>query len=109
MRTTSSLESMNAALRRTFPVHPHIFKFMDRLRIHEFSKFLDMLEAASTIASDQQLQRRKLKDQKREAKIKKLTEELNSDGGISPGQFLEKMAIGKKTLTETVDKCTCML
>lgn len=106
MRTTSSLESMNAVLRRTFPVHPHIFKFMDRLRVHEFSKFLDMLEAAATPPSDKQLQRRKLKDQKRETKIKELTEELNSSGGISPGNFLEEMAIVEKTPTEAVDAST---
>lgn len=106
MRTTSSLESMNAVLKRTFPIHPHIFKFIDRLKVHEFSNFLDMLKAVRTEPSDKQLQRRKLKDRKRQAKIEELTAMLKSEENISPGIFLEKMAVDGNSCTEILDKGT---
>lgn len=48
MRTTSSVESMNAALRRLFPVHPHLFKFMERLQYHEFGRQIEMKELSDT-------------------------------------------------------------
>lgn len=103
MRTTSSLESMNAVLRRSFPNHPHIYKFIDRLRLFEFSKSLDMLAATKSEVSEKQLQRRKKRDQMREDKIRKLTLLLNTNEHISPGFFLEEMAGDGGCLSEIFD------
>lgn len=92
MRTTSSLESMNATLRRMCPDHPHIFKFLDRLRLHEFSNSLNMLQAVESDAPMQKLQRRRqIKCKERIAKIAYLTEKLK-EGRMTPGLFLETMA-----------------
>lgn len=104
MRTTSSLESMNAALRRLFPVHPHIFKFMDRLRLHEFSKSLDMLNAVRNQIPKKQLMRRKRRDKNREEKIGKLTMLLKRNEKITPQRFLEEMATDGTSLERIVDK-----
>lgn len=94
MRTTSSLESMNSTLRRMCPDHPHIFKFLDRLRLHEFSSSLNMLQAIKSDAPMQKLQRRRqIKCKERIAKISYLTEKLK-EGRITPSQFLETMANG---------------
>lgn len=92
MRTTSSLESLNATLRRSFPMHPHIYKFMDRLKVHEYSKMMDMFEALRSNQPDVQLHRRKKKDQLRDEKIKQLTSQLKSDTNMSPSLFLREMA-----------------
>lgn len=43
MRTTSSLESLNSQMRRTFPTHGHIWQFIEQLKFHEYSKANDML------------------------------------------------------------------
>lgn len=91
MRTTSSLESMNAVLRQSFPNHPHIFKFIDRLKLHEFSKTLDMLEAVKAIGVDSVVNNYKKKDQKRRLKINRLTLALQ-DGSLTTGQFLEAIS-----------------
>lgn len=100
MRTTSSMESLNAALRRIFPNHPHIYKFMECLQLHEFSKSVDMIEAVKTEASIKQLERRKKVDQRREEKIRKLTVLLKTDPNMSPGRFLESMATKGDSFTE---------
>lgn len=94
MRTTSSLESMNAVLRRTFPNHPHIFKFLDRLRFHEYSKFLDMIDAvrSADVPTEPLKCRKKLKDINRENKIKHLTKELKTDADMTTENFLQGMA-----------------
>lgn len=92
MRTTSSLESLNATLKRWFPSHPHIYKFLECLKLHEFSKSMDMLDAVKTEVSQKQLQRRKKKDQKREEKIKYLTELFQTDPTMSAERFLELFA-----------------
>lgn len=93
MRTTSSLESLNATLKRWFPSHPHIYKFLECLKLFEFSKALDMLEAVRTGApTPEQLQRKKKKDQKREDKIKYLTDLLEYNGFMTAEQFLRLFA-----------------
>lgn len=65
---------------------------MDRLRLHEFSKSMDMMDAVGSEISDSQLQRRKKRDQKRDEKIKFLSKQLRTDKNMSPGRFLEEMA-----------------
>lgn len=89
MRTTSSVESMNAVMRRLFPSHPHIFKFIDRLQVHEYSKSTDLLEATKTDKVD--IKRRKKRDQRREEKINHFSDLLNSHE-ISAEGFLLEMA-----------------
>lgn len=92
MRTTSSVESLNSVLGRSFPKHPHIFKFIDRLRLHEFSKYLDMLDLVKDEVPDEQFQRKRLRDKERQEKIVFFTNALKK-GDISPGEFLEAMSI----------------
>lgn len=91
MRTTSSLESLNAVLRRSIPNHPHIYKFTDRLRLHEYSKYLDMLKAVKSNISLTPV-RRKKRDQQRDEKIKYFTEMLKTDVDMHAGDFLLKLA-----------------
>lgn len=92
MRTTSSLESMNAVLRRICPNHPHLFKFIDCLRLHELSKSIDMLETVRSDAPVERLHRRRLlKNKRRNFKIKELTRKLEV-GTLTPSKFLEGMA-----------------
>ncbi|XP_031623037.1 uncharacterized protein LOC116340597 [Contarinia nasturtii] len=107
MRTTSSLESMNAVLRRSFPNHPHIFKFIDRLRLHEFSKSLDMLNAIRSDISLQQLRRRKKRDQARNEKLTILIEALKHNK--SPSSFLDAIANNEEVnlLPNTASIITC--
>lgn len=92
MRTTSSLESFNSVLGRLFPRHPHLFRFIDRLRLIEFSKTLDLMDLIENELPDDQFQRRRLRDKKREEKIKYFTIQLQTDGDMSPADFLEAMA-----------------
>lgn len=89
MRTTSSVESLNATLKRWFPSHPHIYKFLECLKLYEYSKALDMLDAVRNEVSPKQLQRRKKKDQKREEKIKYLTDLFKYDDTMSAERFLD--------------------
>lgn len=103
MRTTSSLESMNAAMRRSFPNHPHIYKFLDRLRLHEFSKFIDMLDAVQNDAPQTQFQRRKKRDKLRDEKIKCLTQKLKA-GELSTKSFLTEMTKEKENVLPDTGK-----
>lgn len=43
MRTTSSLESINSQMGRSFPKHGHVWQFIEQLKYHEYSKSRDML------------------------------------------------------------------
>lgn len=88
MRTTSSVESMNAAMRLLFPRHPHIYKFIDRLKVHEYSKTIDLLQAIKS--DDAVIERRKKRDQRRDEKIKYLSE-LLATHEISAEGFLDGM------------------
>lgn len=100
MRTTSSLESLNAELRRSFPDHPHIFRFVECLQVLEFSKWLDMDELVQANISSKQFEKRKKADKKREEKIQRLTTALETDADMSPGLFLEAMATDENTRFE---------
>lgn len=91
MRTTSSLESMNSVLNRGCPKHPHIFKFIDRIRLHEFSKSLDLLDLIDDDVSEEFERKRKL-DKEREIKISYFTNLLEKQE-ISVNEFLEAMSI----------------
>lgn len=94
MRTTSSLESVNSVLGRSFPLHPHLFKFIENLQLFEFSKSLDMLELVASNAPVNHHQRRRERDQGRENKIRYFTRKLQDEDDVEfdVGCFLEAMA-----------------
>lgn len=86
MRTTSSLESMNAALRRISRPHPNFFKFIDCIRMHEFSKSMDLLEIIKYGVRVQ----KGWKVEKLDSKIRLLTLALERDPDMNPGLFLDE-------------------
>lgn len=81
---------MNATLGRMSYPHPTFFKFIDTIRMHEFSKKIDLFELLKSNVSN-----RSRKSKKAEAlgiKIKKLTTDLEEIPDMSPGAFLEELA-----------------
>lgn len=92
MRTTSSLEAMHSSLGRSFPKNPHVFKFIDRLRLFELSKSVDMLDLVRNNDIDELYKRRQKSDQQRDDKIKFFTNQLQTDPNMTPGLFLDAMA-----------------
>lgn len=98
MHTTSSLESMNSALNRGCRKHPHIFKFIDHIRTHEFSKSLDLLNLIED-DTDSDFKRKRHLDKEREKKISHFTSQLHK-GEISVPEFL-KVISDKNILPET--------
>lgn len=91
MRTNSSSESLNSKTNRTFPKHPHIFKFAECLRIQEFSKATDMHKFSKFGVSKKQLERKRKKDKERDSRIKYYSE-LFKSGDVSVGDFLEAVS-----------------
>lgn len=90
MRTTSSVESMNAQMGRFFPKHGNIWQFIEQLKIHENMKTRDMLKIAK-LNIEERTQSRKTKNARdRDLKIKTLSEQLKNKE-ISAIQFLEMM------------------
>lgn len=87
MRTTSSLESLNSVLGRSFPKHPHIYRFIDYLKLNESNSCLEMW---SLIAQDVPSGPIRKKDIDRQARIKKCTDSLKTKT-ISVAQFLDEM------------------
>lgn len=89
MRTTSSLESLNSVLRRMFPNHPNLFKFLERLQYHEFGKQIDMniLVQTNSESDDPQLKipRYRERDENIKACLKKL---LDEEEMFNTGDFL---------------------
>lgn len=94
MRTTSSVESMNAALRRMFPAHPHIFKFMERLQYHEFGKRINMEELSEMNMEDAvQLQMKVPRYRQRDVKIKACLDKLlDNEEMFTVGDFLTSLS-----------------
>lgn len=95
MRTTSSLESLNAALRRRFPLHPHIFKFMERLQYFEIGQQLKMHKLANSNIDSSQSRNRLHKYKLRDANIRAATEELRTNPTFTVGDFLETLVTDK--------------
>lgn len=91
MRTISSVESLNSQLNRSFPKHGNIWKFVEQLKLHEFTKATEMAKLMhSNKKSPAQNQRKRKKDKEREAKIDFFMKMLDANE-ISPGIFLEAM------------------
>lgn len=91
MRTTSSVESLNNIIGKTIPNHPHLFKFIDHLKLHEYSKFMDLNALLNGSASKHQLERKHLRDRERDEKINFFSSELVKKT-IRTQTFLEAMA-----------------
>lgn len=88
MRTTSSVESLNAVFGRKFPIHPNIFDFIENLRLFEFS----MVDVMMNLADGDEGQRMtREKDRVRDGKINRHSQQL-SHGIISFKQFLNHLA-----------------
>lgn len=88
MRTTSSVESLNAYLRKKCSLHPHLFQFMDELKLVELKKALDML---NLIESKGPFERKNKRDKERDEKITFFTD-LILKKEISIQTFFEAMA-----------------
>lgn len=103
MRTTSSLESLNAVLKRMFPNHPNLFKFMERLQYHEFGKQIDMniLVQANSESDDPQLKipRYRKRDEYIKACLDKL---LDEEEMFNTGDFLTLLS--KKSYLPDIGK-----
>lgn len=90
MRTTSSIESLNSQLQRTFKRHGNIFKFVESLQLHEYSKVLDIKQLHNSEPA-KQMERRKNSDKERDAKIKYFSGKLEIRE-IDVTEFLEAMS-----------------
>lgn len=92
MRTTSSVESLNSQLNRSFPKHGHIWRFIEQLRLFEFSKTEEMSQLIDGNYSKNQLNRKRRRDRERKEKINYLTVTLQRKE-ICIGEFLEAMSV----------------
>lgn len=90
MRTTSSLESINSHIGRSFPKHPNIFKFIDCLKQYEYTRSTKMRKLIQNCPK-RQMERKHNKDKEREKKIKHFTS-LFRRKKINLGIFLEAMS-----------------
>lgn len=97
MRTTSSLEAMNSQIQRMLPVKRHLYKFIESLQLHESIKSSDLYQLSTGNITNRQLEKRRIEDRVRDAKIKSLTEQLKMRK-ISVWNFLKSMSDVKKTV-----------
>lgn len=93
MRTTSSLESLNAVLKRMFPMHPNLFKFMERLQYHEFGKQTEMNILLQRISENDDSQLKILRYRKRDERIKECLDKLlDEEEMFNTGDFLTSLS-----------------
>lgn len=90
MRTTSSVESLNAQLNRSFPKRGNIFQFINCLKIFEFGKAEAMRHLVSWQPNNQ-LQRKRKADREREQSIRKHTAALHAKE-IDLEEFIDAVA-----------------
>lgn len=102
MRTTSSLESLNAQFRISCKKRSPILQFIDGLKIIEFKKSNDFARLVSGGQNDITFKPRHKLDQDREKKIRELSASLKL-GHISCSKFLSDMAefkfLSEKSMT----------
>lgn len=91
MRTTSSVEAMNSVIQRQFPTNPHIFKFIENLKLHESIKSTDLYQLGQGTSPNEKMQRKRAEDRVRDDKIKFWSEKLKN-GEITVAVFLKSMA-----------------
>lgn len=102
MRTTSSVESLNSQIGRSFAKNPSIFNFCESLKQHEFTK-ATIMRKLLTDCPKKQLKRKHRVDQERDDKIKYFSSLLKK-GFIDVAMFLE--AMGNKTILPLNGKCS---
>lgn len=90
MRTTSSVESLNAQLARTFPRRSNIFDFCTSLKLFEFGKSENMRHLKKSLPKGQ-LERKRKGDRKRDDAINKHTQALKSNK-VTLEQFIDAVA-----------------
>lgn len=93
MRTTSSLESYNAALGRKFPVKGNFFRFVKLIADEEFIKSRDMRDAVDSGGSST----RKRKVNERDQLIKEAVAELRDDK-LTVMQFLSRVTFERNKI-----------
>lgn len=76
MKTTSVLEAMHSVIQRTFPTKPHIFKFIENLKLHEAKKSTDLYQV---MEGNDRIQQIRTEDRKRAQKIKECTDKLREE------------------------------
>lgn len=94
MRTTSSVESMNSVMQRTFQKRPNIFNYVANLKLFESTQSTIMYQLHTNVILNEELKRKRAEDQKREEKIRYFTEKLRNNE-ISVYKFLMQMADNK--------------
>lgn len=99
MRTTSSVESLNAVFGRKFPKRPNIYDFIENLRQFEYSMADAMMDLTDV---DEERKMKREKDRVRDEKIDRLSQQL-SHGIISFGSFLNHMATENGGESESSD------
>lgn len=99
MRTTSSLESENSQIQRSFPQNPSIYQFAEHLKLHESMKSTDMYQLINTEITSERLRRKRKIDRERDIKIKHISAMLKNNQ-ISVENFLEVMSDN-----EMIPKC----
>lgn len=91
MRTTSSVEAMNSVIQRSFRTNPHIYQFIENLRLHESVKSTDLYQLTLGSITNPKLKKKRAEDQMRDEKIRMCTDKLQN-GNISIAEFLRLMA-----------------
>lgn len=97
MRTTSPLESVNSNVQRSFPQNPHIFSFIQNLRLFDSIQSTDLYQLKSGSITNPRLQQQRNEDRRRDQKIKICTESLKT-GKVTPFEFL--LIMGDKDINE---------
>lgn len=83
---------MNAVLRRLSPIHPAFFKFINCIRLHEFSKSTELFEMLKWENGQSSRSRKRTKADRLDDKLKLLTKDLEDDPAMDAGTFLSQIA-----------------
>lgn len=90
MRTTSSVESVNSIVQRSFPDRTNIFKFVESLKLFETIRSTDLHQLSKGEIRTPQLERKRAEDRARDEKIKRLSMSLKQKK-IPIAEFLEEI------------------
>lgn len=91
MRTTSSAESLNAKLGRSFPKRGNFFNFLSALKVFEYGQADSMRSLLASPIPKKQLERKHAADKNRDAKIKHFSKLLR-DEEMTIVEFMDAMA-----------------
>lgn len=93
MRTTSSVESLNASLGKSFPKRGNVFEFINSLKLFEFAKTSNMRNLTKSVPKNQLKRRRTIK--RKIDDMIKYYENLRLNNAITVSEFLVAMTVGK--------------